>query len=110
MNVNFEEMDEDADWTPDTEYEEQDDIECEEDTDVPNKINKWKNTSFLSPEQEEDLVEWIRENDIFYNKGRRNSAKKDQLWADKAAELNVPGKPGCLLPINLSHRTDSPPY
>ena len=57
----------------------------------------------LSDEQEENLVTWIRENELLYKKSLKafkDTAKKEQLWRNKAEELNVTGNRICFSNIN----------
>lgn len=44
----------------------------------------------MSPEDEQDMVEWLQAHPIFYNKkmtSYKETAKKERMWAEKATEL-----------------------
>ena len=46
----------------------------------------------LTEQQEDDVVDWIQENPLFYSKGvkeYKDTAKKQRLWDMKARELNL---------------------
>ncbi len=66
------------------------------------KIRK-KEQLFLTDEQQADVMDWLKENIIIYNKHLseyQNTEKKNKLWADKAKELGVD-------PIKLQTWVDS---
>jgi len=53
----------------------------------------------LSREDEHQMVEWLEEHPIFYNKkmtSYKDTAKKEMMWMEKAAEM---GKPVGVLKI-----------
>ena len=55
---------------------------------MPSK--RFKKDRVLTAEEEEDVAEWVRDNESIYNKKMelyRNSEKKRALWESKAAEL-----------------------
>ena len=46
----------------------------------------------LTEQQEDDVVEWIRDNPILYSKGLKeykDTARKQRLWEEKGRELNL---------------------
>ena len=46
----------------------------------------------LSDQEEVHRVEWVKDNEIVYNKGLRvykDTKRKQQLWEDKAREMNL---------------------
>ena len=47
----------------------------------------------ITPAQEQEVADWVGDNTILYDKSRRdykNTTLRDKLWADKAAEMDVP--------------------
>ncbi|XP_050711228.1 uncharacterized protein LOC126995584 [Eriocheir sinensis] len=57
------------------------------------KSKKVKVQTDLSPEQEQIMVEWLEDHPILYNKklsSYKDTAKKERLWLEKAAELGKP--------------------
>ena len=72
----------------------------------------------LTDEQESTLIEWLKVNDMLYNKGSKeykDTQKKTRMWNDMATGMNVPGKQMYLiylfiyLFIFLSHVLELPP-
>ncbi len=62
-----------------------------------------KEPLFLTDEQQADMIDWLKDNAIIYNKRLweyRNTEKKNKLWCDKAKELGVD-------PLNLQIWVDS---
>ncbi len=56
------------------------------------KANRKKEPLFWTDEHQTDVIDWLKENTIIYNKllrEYRNTEKKNKLWADKAKELGV---------------------
>ncbi len=51
------------------------------------KASRKKEPLLLTDEQQADVIDWLKENTIIYNKRLReyrNTEKKNKLWADKA--------------------------
>ncbi len=67
------------------------------------KASMKKEPLFLTEEQQADMIDWLKENTIIYNKRLReyrNTEKKNKLWDDKDKELGVD-------PIKLQTWVDS---
>ena len=55
--------------------------------------NKRKDKLILTPEEEQDIANWFRENELFYDKTRKDytdSKVKQRILDEKAATLNPP--------------------
>lgn len=62
----------------------------------PSPERKEKKEKFLNftDEQEEELVEWLKNHEIFYNKALKtykDTKMKQRLWSDKAKEMGLEG-------------------
>ena len=54
------------------------------------KQKKSKLVLDLSPEEEQDMVEWFESNPILYNRklsSWKETVKKEKLWSDKSVEM-----------------------
>ena len=61
-----------------------------EDSNVASKSKKPKVVISLCPEEEQSMIEWLEAHPIFYYKklgSYKETAKKERMWADKAAEM-----------------------
>ena len=60
--------------------------------DIEPSTKRRKVTLALTEEQEEGLVDWFKDNEIFYNRSLRefkNKDKKERMMSEKANELNI---------------------
>ena len=56
------------------------------------KKSKKKDALYLTDEQQDDIIQWLQDNPIVYNRRLReyrNTEKKHKLWEDKAREMDV---------------------
>ena len=70
-------------------------IQAEEEAVKDLQSMKWRKKTpklNLDEEQEDDLVNWYKVNEIFYNQNQRefkDKAKKDQMMSEKAKEIHI---------------------
>lgn len=67
-----------------------DDTDASSKETVNSKAKKSKLVVALSPEEEQDMVEWLESNPILYNRklsSYKETVKKEKLWSDKAVEM-----------------------
>ena len=52
-------------------------------------LKKTKTHTHLTPEQEDDMVEWLKANEVLYNKKLEDTKKKNFLWQKQAEVMGV---------------------
>ena len=62
-----------------------------------NVIDKEKKRVYnnFTNDQEEEIVDWLKDNPVIYNKRLReykNAASKKELWKKKAQDMDIDGK------------------
>ena len=58
-------------------------------------MRKCKYEEHLTPEQEDELLEWFKANPIFYDQSRRDfkeKRKRDRLLVEKGKEMGISGE------------------